>query len=127
MEDGPTHEFGKRKSVEASPAEPVKRSRHVALLLMGTVAIGGGAAALAPASNRNCNLPAGIAMAPGLQTNPDCAARGSSSSGGHGSSGGAWSRSNFYGGSTASSQSETMRGGFGSFAHSFMSHFSGGG
>jgi hypothetical protein len=39
----PTTDSGKRRPVVAQTAAPVKRSRHVAVLLMGTVAIGGGA------------------------------------------------------------------------------------
>jgi hypothetical protein len=42
----PPREFGKRRPAAVEPAEPVKRSGHVALLLMGTLAVGGGAYAL---------------------------------------------------------------------------------
>ena len=51
-------EFGKRKPavpVVASP--PVKRSRHVALLVMGTMAVGSGAFALMPRENCQPNSP----------------------------------------------------------------------
>ena len=108
--------------------EPVKRSGHVALLLMGTVAIGGSAYALMPGNNC-AQRPA---MASGVQPNAECSPRGSSS-GGHGG----WSsRSSFFGGDSAASHSGTSsdsgaggvtRGGFGSFAQAFTAHFSGGG
>jgi hypothetical protein len=49
MAEKPVTEFGKRRPVVVQPpAAPVKRSRHVALLLAGTVAVGGGAYALMP-------------------------------------------------------------------------------
>jgi hypothetical protein len=132
MERQPSREFGKRKPVVApTTAQPVKRSRHVALLLMGTLAVGGSAFALMPRGN--CE-PKGAGMAaPSLpQTGADCPPRGFSSSGGYG---GSWSRSNFFGGDTSSSRSssgesgsgEVTRGGFGSFARAFAGHFSGGG
>jgi hypothetical protein len=131
MESPPRGGFGKRKPaapVVASP--PVKRSGHVALLVMGTMAVGGGAYALMPRGNCQPNSPGMAAPA-----SPEAAAActRSSSSGGHGgSSGGWWSHSNFYGSSssgasTASGASETTRGGFGGFAHAISAHFSGGG
>jgi hypothetical protein len=132
----PTRDFGKRGPVVPASAPPVKRSHHVALLLMGTVAIGGGAYALT--SRQNCQPTSpGMAAPPAPQPNADCS-RGSSS-GGHG---GTWSRHYFFGNSSPSSSSSTSspsgtgseagahsvsRGGFGSFAHSFAAHFSGGG
>ena len=133
----PSREFGKRKPelVPAAAAPPVKRSGHVALLLMGTFAIGGGAYALTPRNNCEPKSP-GVA-APSLpQTSTACS---SGSSSGHGGSGGSWSRrSSFFGGDSASSGSSSgataesgsggvTRGGFGSFARSFASHFSFGG
>jgi hypothetical protein len=135
MANPPTREFGKRKPVVAQmaspPAAPVKRSGHVALLLMGTVAMGGGAYALMP---RNSCEPAspGMAAPTSPQTATNCSARGYSSSGGSGSS---WSRrGSFFGGDSVSSASSSgtvsgsggvTRGGFGSFAHAFASHFGG--
>jgi uncharacterized membrane protein YgcG len=139
MAEPPTREFGKRRPVVAqTPAPPVKRSGHVALLLMGTVAMGGGAYALMP---RNSCQPAspgiaapaspGMAPSPSPQTAVNCTTRGSSSGGG---SGGSWSRrSSFFGdfgsgsssSGTASSSSGVTRGGFGSFAHAFAGHFGG--
>jgi len=85
MPEKPNREFGKRRPVAIPAAQPaVKRSSHVALLLMGTFAIGGGAYALVPGAN--CQ-PGGSGMAaPSLpQTGAECPPRGSSSSGGHGS------------------------------------------
>jgi len=139
MESRPNREFGKRGPVKIPtvPAQPVKRSRHVALLLMGTLAIGGGAYALTP--RENCE-PKGAGMAaPSLpQPGAECRSRGYSSSGSHGGSGGSWSRSNFFGGDATSNRSssgtsgdsgsgEVTRGGFGGFARAFAAHFSGGG
>jgi hypothetical protein len=132
MESGPNREFGKRRPVNIPLAStpPVKRSRHVALLLMGAFAVGGGAYAMMPGGN--C-APASAA----------CPPRGAFSGGGYVGSGGVWSRSNFFGGEAASNRSpsgtsvsgtaagsgsgEVTRGGFGSFARSFAAHFSGGG
>jgi hypothetical protein len=135
MAEKPVTQFGKRRPVAVQPAAPVKRSRHVALLLTGTLAIGGGAYALMPGENCEPNRP-GLA-APGPMQAGGCSVRGSSSGGGHGSSGGS-SRSSFFSGDSASGGSKGVsssdagsgsvtRGGFGSFAHAFTSHFSGGG
>jgi hypothetical protein len=133
MAKPPTRDFGKRRPVVAQTAAPVKRSRHVALLLMGTVAIGGGAYALT--SGRNCEPKSpGMAAPSTPPTGTECS-RGYSSGGGHG---GSWSRSSFYGSNSSSNSSSSStasesgsgsvtRGGFGSFAHAFGSHFSGGG
>jgi hypothetical protein len=132
MAEKPTREFGRRRPVAVPAVPPVKRSGHVALLLMGTFAIGGGAYALMPKENCDPNRPSD------LQTNAGCPPRGSSSGGGHSSSGGWSSRSSFFSGDAASSHSSSAtssdsasggvtRGGFGSFAHAFTAHFSGGG
>jgi hypothetical protein len=124
----PPNEFGKRKPVVSpAPSPPVKRSRHVALLLTGTLAVGGSAYALMPRENCQPSGP-GMAAPASPEAAAACAARNSSSSGGHGGSGGWWSHSSFYRGSssgtsTSSGSTETTRGGFGSFAH----FFSGGG
>jgi hypothetical protein len=132
----PNRQFGTRKPVAIQPAAPVKRSHNVALLLMGTFAIGGGAYALMP--SESCTpAAAGMAAPSGVQSGAGCPPRGSSSGGGHGSSGGS-SRSSFFSGDSSSSQASSgtssdsgsggvTRGGFGSFAHAFTSHFSGGG
>jgi hypothetical protein len=128
MADRPK-EFGKRRAVATPQAPPVKRSGHVALLLMGTFAIGGGAYALMPRGNCGPGQPG---MAADVQPKADCSWHGI---GGHGWSGGWSSRSNFFGGDSSSSGSHSgassdsasggvTRGGFGSFAHAFG--FSGG-
>ena len=133
MADKPTSEFGTRKPVAIRPAQPVKRGQ-VALLLMGTLAVGGGAYAMMPSENCEPNRP-GMAAPSGLQTNSECRPRGSSS-GGH-SSGSSSSRSSFYSGGSSSNQTPSgtssdsssghvTRGGFGGVAHAFSSHFSGG-
>jgi hypothetical protein len=133
MAKPPTRDFGKRRPVVApTAAPPVKRSRHVALLLMGAFAIGGGAYALTSGQKCEPKSP-GTATPSSPPTGTECASRGYSS-GGHG---GYWTRSSFYGGNSASSGSSShtaseagsgsvTRGGFGSFAHSFSAHFSGG-
>jgi hypothetical protein len=134
MAEKPTTEFGQRKRVAIQTARPVKRSKHVALLLMGTFAIGSGDYALMPSENCEQNRPG---MASGLQGNAECPPRGSSS-GGRGGSGGSSSRSSFFssdsapgrsasGTSSDSASGGVTRGGFGSFARAFTSHFSGGG
>jgi hypothetical protein len=129
MADKSDHEFGKRKPVSAPasprPAPPpAKRSGHVALLLMGTFAVGSAAYALMP--NRNCEPSPNSASS----SNTECASRSSSSS----SSGGGSSRSSYYSSDSSSSHPSSgtsdstshgvQRGGFGSFAHAFG--FSGG-
>jgi len=126
----PTQDFGKRRprlpaDLPLPPREPVKRSGHVALLVMGTIAVGTTAFMLMP--RRNCDpTPPGTTVsgttAPATSTN--CS---SSSSGGGGSH---WSsRSSFYssdssshsssGGSSDGGSGGVSRGGFGSFAHAF--------
>ena len=107
-----TTEFGKRQP--APPAPGQKRSNHVALLMMGTLAVGGGAYAL---TGETCQpTPPGMA---GPATAASCTSRGGSG----GSSG--YSRSSSFGffGNSGSSSSATSggvtRGGFGSFARAF--------
>lgn len=127
MADKPPSQFGKRTpSVPSTPAPPAKRSREVVLLVMGTIAVGSTAYALMP---RECT-PAPPGTMPTVSSPSECPSRGSSSSS-HGSSGGSrYSYSS--GGSSGSTQAATTdassgtvkRGGFGSFAHSFSSHFS---
>jgi hypothetical protein len=127
-------EFGARRPPAEQP--PVKRSGHVALLLMGTIAIGGAAYTLMPPENCDPDRP-GIAASGQVR---ECSPRGSSSGsgGGHGSwGGGSSSRTSFFGGDFSPGQSgsstsdagsgQVTRGGFGSFARAFASHFSGGG
>jgi hypothetical protein len=117
MTSPPGKDFGKRLprlSPDEPPAENKKRSGHIALLLMGTAALGAGAYALMPRENCDPNQPLLAVDQPA-----DCRQHNSSSSGGHGGSGGSSSRSNF----ASTATSHVTRGGFGSF----MSHFSGGG
>jgi hypothetical protein len=124
----PTKDFGKRRpGVPPSPQPAPKRSNHVALLVMGTLAIGGGAYALMP--SESCVTPA--AAAPGMAATavPQSGACTSRSSSGSGGSGGynRSSRWSFFSGdsssrtSAAASESSggVTRGGFGSFAHAF--------
>ena len=134
MANNPDHEFGKRKpvSVPASPRSgpPAKRSSHVALLLMGTVAVGSAAYTLMP--SRNCEPSPNASSSSLQQNNANCSSHSSSSSGG-GSSGSS-SRSSYYGSDSSSSHSSSgtsdsgshsaQRGGFGSFGHAVG--FSGG-
>jgi len=131
MADKSDQDFGKRKpvSVPASPRPappPAKRSGHVALLLMGTVAVGSAAYALMP--SRNCEQSPNVSSSSLPQNNANCSSRSSSSSGG-GSS-----RSSYYGSDSSSNHSSSgtsdsgshsaQRGGFGSFGHAVG--FSGG-
>ncbi|MDF0515629.1 hypothetical protein P0R31_00030 [Bradyrhizobium yuanmingense] len=127
MADKPTSkEFGRRRprlpaDLPLPPREPVKRSGHVALLVMGTIAVGATAYTLMP--RQNCEPSPGAV--PG-QTTTTCTSS-SSSSGGSSSR---WSsRSSFYGSdssshsspgtSSDSGHSSVSRGGFGSFGHGF--------
>jgi hypothetical protein len=137
MADKPAKEFGKRKpvSVPASPRPaqpPAKRSGHVALLLMGTVAVGSTAYVLMP--SRTCE-PAPNAASPSYQqASTECTSRSSSSSSHSSGYGGSSSRSSYYSSDSSASHSSSgtsdssshgvQRGGFGSFAHAFG--FSGG-
>jgi hypothetical protein len=136
MANNSEHEFGKRKpvSVPASPRPaqpPAKRSGHVALLLMGTFAVGTAAYTLMP--SRNCEPSPNAASSPLQQSNTECSSRSSSSSSSGGGSGGS-SRSSYYSSDSSSSHSSSgtsdsgshsaQRGGFGSFGHAVG--FSGG-
>jgi hypothetical protein len=131
MTDPPLKEFGKRRpAAPAPPSPPVKRSGHVALLLMGTMAVGGGAYALTQRQNCQPTNPA-IAAPPSPDAAAACTSRSSSSGGAHGGWGG---RQTFFGSdpspssgaSTSSGATETTRGGFGGFARAIAGHFSGG-
>jgi len=119
-------EFGKREPTPHSLAP--KRSSHVALLVMGTLAVGGGAYALMP--SQNCQPPAppapGMAVPVGpATTGTGCTTRTSSRGGGSSRysffSGSSYGGNSSSGGSTASGTSSggVTRGGFGSFAHAF--------
>jgi hypothetical protein len=136
MAQVPDHEFGKRRLQDMQQSTATKRSNHIVLLLMGTIALGGGAYTLMPGENCGTNQP-GMAASP--EQTGACQSRSSSSSSHGGSAGGSSARSNFasadassgYSSGSSSSNGSTnnhvTRGGFGSFAHSFTSHFSGGG
>jgi hypothetical protein len=123
MAEKPVSEFGKRRPAAMAAAEPVKRSGHVGLLVMGALAVGGGAYALMP--RENCVPQPGMAASALPQSNAGCTSRGgSASSGGYGRS----SSFGFYGSDSSRSSSTTAsdstasgvtRGGFGSFARAF--------
>ena len=126
MADKPSkNDFGKRRPRLPQPLplptkQPVKRSGHVALLVMGTLAVGTTAYTLMP--RQTCEPTPGAV--PG-QTTTTCT---SSSSSGSGSSSHS-SRSSFFssdssshsssGTSSDSGHSSVSRGGFGSFGHGF--------
>jgi len=123
----PNREFGTRKpSVPTAPGPPAKRSGHVGLLMMGTLAVGGGAFALMPRDN--CERPPNVASPSLLQGNTECPPRrsssGSGSGGGHSYYSSGSSSSQSASGTSDSGSSHVTRGGFGSFAHAFG--FSGG-
>ncbi|UWU70487.1 hypothetical protein [Bradyrhizobium sp. NC92] len=127
MADKPAKkEFGKRRPVAETPPSrpPMKRSGHVALLVMGTIAVGTTAYTLMP--RQTCEPSPGAV--PG-QTTTTCTTTSSSSSSSGGSSSRWSSRSSFFesdssshsssGTSSDSGHSSVSRGGFGSFGHGF--------
>jgi len=125
-DERPKVEFGKRRRVTPLPPEPApKRSGHVALLVMGTMAVGGAAFALMPGQSCVPPQPAAPGMAaPAVPPTGECTSRGSSYSGGSGGRSFAWSSSSGDSASrtqAASSESSggVTRGGFGSFARAF--------
>jgi hypothetical protein len=75
MERRPNRDFGRRGPIAPQPAVPPKRSSHVALLLMGTFAVGGSAYALMPRQNCQPSSP-GMAAPAVSQTGTDCSQRG---------------------------------------------------
>ena len=117
--------FGKRQPLPPAPGP--KRSNHVALLVMGTLAVGGGAYALMPRERCQPSSP-GLAGPALPESPPECGpsgSRGGSGSGGgrggssyFGSSGDSSGHAASAGASEASSGGVT-RGGFGSFGHGF--------
>jgi len=129
MAGPPVIEFGKRRPEAITDVPPPKRSGHVALLLMGSFAVGGAAYALMPREKCEPNPP-GMAAPSGSQ--PACPPH--SFFGGHGYSSGS-SRYGLFGGSDTSSRSGVSsessggvtRGGFGGFAEAISAHFSSGG
>jgi hypothetical protein len=126
-------EFGKRRPiVPVSPQPAAKRSGHVALLLMGTLAVGGSAYALMPRQICGPNSPDASAPAMAAPALPQTANISCSSSSSHGSSGSGSRRSSrlsFFGGDSSASHSSAAssdagsggvtRGGFGGLAHAF--------
>jgi hypothetical protein len=127
MADKPSKkEFGKRRPAAGPPPaqQPAKRSGHVALLVMGTIAVGTTAYTLMP--RQHCEPSPGAV--PG-QTTTTCSSSSSSSGGSDGSSSRWSSRSSFFssdssshsssGTSSDSGSSSVSRGGFGSFGHGF--------
>jgi len=122
MADTPSKkQFGKRRPVTEPPPPPTKRSGHVALLVMGTLAVGTTAYTLMP--RQTCEPTPGA-----LPGQPTTTCTSSSSSSGGGSS--RWSsRSSFFSSdssshsssstSSDSGHSSVSRGGFGSFGHGF--------
>jgi hypothetical protein len=127
MADKPSkQQFGKRRPAAGPPPaqQPVKRSGHVALLVMGTIAVGTTAYTLMP--RQHCEPSPGAV--PG-QTTTTCSSSSSSSGGSDGSSSRWSSRSSFFssdssshsssGTSSDSGSSSVSRGGFGSFGHGF--------
>jgi hypothetical protein len=130
-----THEFAKRRpALRPEPSSPSpKRSRHVALLVMGTLAVGASASVLMRHENCQPATPSpGVTNPVQPQAATTCTSGGSSFSGSHGN----YSRTmhlSFFGGgdssshsssSGASTSSSVSRGGFGGSAHGFG--FSGG-
>jgi len=120
----PDREFGKRRPAKTPPDLPAKRSGHVALLLMGTLAVGGGAYALIPRPNCEPGSPPGMAE-PALPIER-CHPGGSSGGSGGGRGGSAYvsSSTDSSGRSASAGASESAsggvtRGGFGSFGHGF--------
>lgn len=122
-------QFGKRRPPAEPPPSrpPAKRSGHVALLVMGTIAVGTTAYTLMP--RQTCEPTPGAV--PG-QTTTTCTSSSSGSSSSGGGGGSRWSsRSSFYssdssshsssGTSSDSGSSSVSRGGFGSFGHGFSS------
>jgi len=109
------------------PQPPGKRSHHVALLVMGTVAVGSTAYMMMP---RECT-PAQPGAMPTVSSPAECPPRSSSSSS-SGGSGGPSSRysshssdsSGHSSSGTTTDTSAVKRGGFGSSAQAFASHFS---
>ena len=122
----PAREFGKRRPARTPPDPPAKRSGHVALLLMGTLAVGGGAYALMPRPNCDPGSP-GMAGAALPESASECGRSGSR--GGGGGRGGGHGGSSYFGssgdssarsasaGSSDSASGGVTRGGFGSFGH----------
>jgi hypothetical protein len=124
----PTPEFGRRRPAGSLPPQPgPKRSSHVALLVMGTLAVGGGAYALMPRESCVPPAPAAPGMAaPAMPPTNGVCTGGSSRFSGNTTR--TW-RLGFYGGDNTVRASSAgvsdagsggvTRGGFGSFGRAF--------
>jgi len=124
----PAKEFGKRRPARTPPDPPAKRSGHVALLLMGTLAVGGGAYALMPRERCQPSSP-GLTGSALPESPPECGPSGSR--GGSGGGGGGRGGSSYFSssgdssghaasaGASEASSGGVTRGGFGSFGHGF--------
>lgn len=130
MTDESVKNFNKRNPARPTYEEPArKRSSQIALLLMGAVAVGGGAYALMPSERCDPNRPS--VEQPGCRQGSLSSSSGGHYFGGSGSSNSSSSRTNFTSSGASSSTSSiagkssstVTRHGFGSFG----SHFSGGG
>jgi len=119
MTDKPSvRTFGKRQPTRLPDTPPPKRSNHVALLVMGTLAVGGGAYAMMGSESCQPASPASPGMAASAlpQTSTTCTSHGwSGGSGGYSRS----SRVSFFGGPADSVSGGVTRGGFGSLARAF--------
>ena len=122
-------DFGKRSPSRLPDAPAPKRSSHVALLVMGTLAVGGGAYAMMGHENCKPTPPAAVA-APGASATGTAPPPVTTCSTSHGwSSGSHWyhsysrSSSSTFGDSPSSGRASASEGvsraGFGSFAHAF--------
>jgi hypothetical protein len=117
-------DFGKRRPLPPPGAPPVKRSGHIALLLMGTLAVGGSAYALMPRQQNCAQQASEETTSPAQsQTTGDCGSQRSSSHSGRSSHWGFFSsnsdNSSSAGHASEASSSHVARGGFGSAAHAF--------
>ena len=118
----PNQDFGKRRPVTTEPAQPLKRSNHVALLLMGTLAVGGAAYVLTP----KCETTSPGMAAPALaQDNAACTSHGGGGGAGRSSRFSFFGNSDSTGHSSATESTGVTRGGFGSVGAAFG--FPGGG
>jgi hypothetical protein len=132
----PNSEFGKRRPTPAQSGPPRKRSGDVALLVMGTLAVGCTAYTLMPRERcvptqpsiatpaASQASPPGVATPAAVQANANCSSHYGSSSHGGSSSWryGAYSSDSSSHSSASSSDASSghvTRGGFGSFAHAF--------
>jgi hypothetical protein len=126
MADPSRFDFGRRRPSPLPDAQQPKRSSHVALLVMGTLVVGGGAYAMMEGENCRPVPPAVASQAvtspavPPTGTVPPATTCSSHESSGYSHWYHSYSRSSSFGDSPSSSSSSSehvSRGGFGSFAH----------